>query len=56
MQTQPANPGDPVAEVVVDEEGVELLWRSHFGFSNSTVVGTDTDGDGVSDADESDHC
>ena len=55
MQTLPANPGDPVAEVVVDKEGVELLWRSHFGFSKSTAGGTDTDGDGFTDADESDH-
>ena len=55
MQTQPVNPGDPVAEVGVDEESVELLWRSHFGFSKSTGGGTDTDDDGVSDADESDH-
>ena len=41
-----------MSEVVLDEGGIELLWRVHFGFFDPVVAGNDTDGDGLTDADE----
>ncbi len=41
-----------MSEVVLDEGGIELLWRVHFGFFDPVVAGNDTDGDGITDADE----
>ena len=38
--------------MVLDEGGIELLWRVHFGFFDPVEAGKDTDGDGTSDADE----
>ena len=52
IQSKPDRPGGPVSEVVLDEGGIELLWRVHFGFFDPVVAGNDTDGDGLTDADE----
>ena len=52
FQSKPDRPGGPVSEVVLDEGGIELLWRVHFGFFDPVVAGKDTDGDGITDADE----
>jgi Subtilase family len=40
------------AEVSVDAERVELGWRAHFGFDGKVGESADSDGDGVSDAEE----
>jgi Subtilase family len=40
------------AEVSVDGEAVEIGWRAHFGFDAKVAEDADSDGDGVSDAEE----
>lgn len=44
--------GDGPLEVVLDDEGVEILWRVYYHFHAKMAAGADTDGDGVSDAEE----
>ena len=44
--------GKGIAEVVVDEQGIEYCWRSHFGFAGEASDQADSDGDGTSDLEE----
>ena len=44
--------GKGIAEVVVDGQGIEYCWRSHFGFAGEASEHADSDGDGTTDLEE----
>ena len=52
IRSEPNKAGESVSEVVLDDAGVELLWRVHYGFFDTVEASRDSDGDGFTDAEE----
>ena len=52
MQAKPSQPGQSVGEVMLDEGGIEILWRVHYRFFEPVKAGQDTDRDGIDDVAE----